>query len=853
MKEERETYTDKDVLTLEEIADIPERIAETVLIGEPLVRDKEIIVRDDEVIIDDLETEVISGEEASASEPSEIIDDFGGLEAVKAETREDGGELNEASLEPEQAAFRVEEDELDIASLTAEIDTITRRKEGRAPYVTGRSASSGKVKSEYRIGADIDAAMDDRGLEEPAKPSDKLRIKSISREAGPPGIESDDESITLSAEELDNVLRDAEKPVEERGLQREEDESITLSSDELEHVLKDAETAASPGVVYEEDESITLSSDELEHVLKDAVEDEGREKTGHVPEEPEFTADGRTPSEKRTERGDLPLDFSLDEIGPIDLREAEKIANEDVLVLTEEDLVEELEEFDLVPVHDGGKAEQAAPLKVEEEIHIEEAPVQKAPAEKQEPREVTEHEDVSEFLLDEEGQELAEAVTPQPEKIEKAAPDEKDVSEMGAGDGREAPERAINELIVDNEIEVYDEKKIDSIIKAEKDEAGESVPLAGEVPVEERFDDQPREDGRASLPEDMEKEGKADLEEDILISPEEEGTIRIEAGKEEIPRSLIMESLPAELLKVTDAEGRLNFIDDASVEKGKQAEDSIFEENELERITSQIVEVIEGDAKFLDEADVLEDQGKVAGMISGTAPAFQDLLIDFEEEYKFRDEEMNFVDRAFITPQYNRHVQEQGESLDRARVKQVSTAVEILGLIPEEVYQIEGTVFEKYYDKINLDEVMRKTAPGLDQAPSDTLSMKRFSYFLAKPDSLLPGEKKSIEEDLSSSRAVVFEENVDLIQQKLVELQRKKDDKPRESIPDISEKVVIMDDRADVDRFLDTLPKQKQENIRKLLKYFDNLFEKLPEDIIRNFAHSEYYDLYVNVLNDLGE
>jgi hypothetical protein len=47
-------------------------------------------------------------------------------------------------------------------------------------------------------------------------------------------------------------------------------------------------------------------------------------------------------------------------------------------------------------------------------------------------------------------------------------------------------------------------------------------------------------------------------------------------------------------------------------------------------------------------------------------------------------------------------------------------------------------------------------------------------------------------------------------------------------------------------------PYEKQVDLKKLLKYLDGLFEKLPEYVVRNFADSEYFDMYVNVLNEVG-
>src|SRR4030042_5363276 len=52
-----------------------------------------------------------------------------------------------------------------------------------------------------------------------------------------------------------------------------------------------------------------------------------------------------------------PEDFNIGDIGNIDLREAETIANEDILFLDESDLIEGLEDFDLIPLKDGGKVQ----------------------------------------------------------------------------------------------------------------------------------------------------------------------------------------------------------------------------------------------------------------------------------------------------------------------------------------------------------------------------------------------------------------------------------------------------------------------------------------------------------------
>ena len=41
-------------------------------------------------------------------------------------------------------------------------------------------------------------------------------------------------------------------------------------------------------------------------------------------------------------------------------------------------------------------------------------------------------------------------------------------------------------------------------------------------------------------------------------------------------------------------------------------------------------------------------------------------------------------------------------------------------------------------------------------------------------------------------------------------------------------------------------------NLKTIFKYLDDLLNNLPEDKIKEFAQSEYYDLYTKLLDNLG-
>ncbi|NPV01577.1 MAG: hypothetical protein HPY53_09380 [Brevinematales bacterium] len=55
-----------------------------------------------------------------------------------------------------------------------------------------------------------------------------------------------------------------------------------------------------------------------------------------------------------------------------------------------------------------------------------------------------------------------------------------------------------------------------------------------------------------------------------------------------------------------------------------------------------------------------------------------------------------------------------------------------------------------------------------------------------------------------------------------------------------------------IDEKVVSLSDDTKTEVKKILKYLDTLLEDLPEDKIRRFSQSEYYDLYVKILDKLG-
>jgi hypothetical protein len=72
-------------------------------------------------------------------------------------------------------------------------------------------------------------------------------------------------------------------------------------------------------------------------------------------------------------------------------------------------------------------------------------------------------------------------------------------------------------------------------------------------------------------------------------------------------------------------------------------------------------------------------------------------------------------------------------------------------------------------------------------------------------------------------------------------------------LPEVEEKTLSIEERgAKIEEAIEGLSDVEKEALRKVLKYLDKLLESLPEDKVREFASSEYYDLYVRLFDKLN-
>ncbi|MBP7901746.1 MAG: hypothetical protein KA015_02900 [Spirochaetes bacterium] len=155
-----------------------------------------------------------------------------------------------------------------------------------------------------------------------------------------------------------------------------------------------------------------------------------------------------------------------------------------------------------------------------------------------------------------------------------------------------------------------------------------------------------------------------------------------------------------------------------------------------------------------------------------------------------------------------------------------------------------------------IEELEQMDLTPVDEVSADILlsegRKKLRSEIFSDLNQLSSAELDEIEKDISSSKSLIIEESIDDIKTELsaMNLSEKKD--AEEEITDITDRVVILEDENSLNSVLSGMGEKKSADMKKLLAYLDGLFEKLPEDAVKKFAGSEYFDLYVKVLNDLG-
>lgn len=524
-------------------------------------------------------------------------------------------------------------------------------------------------------------------------------------------------------------------------------------------------------------------------------------------------------------RKSVPSDFDLTQIGKIDLKEAEKIAREEVIFLKEEDLIEGLEGFELIPLKD-----------------ITSIPDEELVSKPPERGKKTSIAEVSEPITESIGEEMLDFDDIQHETDipDILSADKPDTSFISESDAEIIPSPDLNKV---DHPEGWKQKNIAVQINTEPE-----VELTAHAEAADKSQEKEKNTPSANFQE----------EPDSTYSAENYQQIPDLAEIDEIFEDEVLPDRYSDITKKSN----VSFIDDGRISKERDFSITSEDDQLTSRLSKMIditkgkLRIIESDPDLFSNRYTLEEQ-KIY--------EYDDEV--FYEEKFLTDTDFDFIDNSIIKEDFIHYIQEIDEYYSTEAKYSQSEISEIMGFAHDEEKYFEELLFGDYYKDIDIDSEIEFINPGLDFFSRSTSDKKDMMYLLDDPESLKDDEKHSIEADISSDSAIVFEESVKDIKSMLgeasdhvvVEKEYMQVSKPAETraepeqviFEDITDKVIILDDLENMNDFMETLP-DKKEDLTKLLAYLDGLFEKLPEETLRKFAESEYFDLYAKVLKDMG-
>jgi hypothetical protein len=537
--------------------------------------------------------------------------------------------------------------------------------------------------------------------------------------------------------------------------------------------------------------------------------------------------------------------FDMSILGKIDLIEAEKIAGEEVLFLSEADLIEGLEDFELVPVKNYKREPESTVLT--NNLTINDNFTMTDPA-KIKP----ESSNLSEITKKEDYSAVSETVSDKTDPSDEFISN-KDLVNVDFIVKDPEADRTISESdsleLIDRDMEthIYSDEEITEADKYFNDSpeiTDEIFHIDAIEVIQELNDDIPDAKKLFSI-----KINEETLDAQLFSILNDADLVKIE------DKSL-------EKYREADIDLKCRFADDQFLSRKFQEDTISYNEDLLTERLVKMIDVADGKMELL---EISAKEGDYSNYILEDYTLYNSEKFDtvFKEEVFYTDSDFEFIENAIIRDDFTKYIHEIDDYFESEDSLIQSEISEILGLIPDEKEYIDDKLFGDYYKKFDLDNEIDFIKPEIDFFRSNYTGTKNLNYFTKIEDSISESEKISIEEDISSANAIVFEEDISEIEEILLRDFNFKPDAvtekvflkditlPAEKIPDITDKIIILEDKDKLYELASEFP-EKHENLIKLLSYLDGLFEKLPEEVIRKFAESEYFELYSKVLKEIG-
>ncbi|MCX8029850.1 MAG: hypothetical protein N2712_07655 [Brevinematales bacterium] len=175
-------------------------------------------------------------------------------------------------------------------------------------------------------------------------------------------------------------------------------------------------------------------------------------------------------------------------------------------------------------------------------------------------------------------------------------------------------------------------------------------------------------------------------------------------------------------------------------------------------------------------------------------------------------------------------------------IQEITTPIESEKLIEESISKPSVLETFEVIDDISLD--VSETSKEFSVMP-DEVGFEEIKVGLeeAKEEILGIGFERTSEVGITEEAKEIERsiEDIEKLQSQTLETK----EISRETLTSYEEKV------SKIESSIESLSEEEKDDIRKVLQYLDKLLENLPEDKIKEFASSEYYDLYMRIFDKL--
>ncbi len=336
----------------------------------------------------------------------------------------------------------------------------------------------------------------------------------------------------------------------------------------------------------------------------------------------------------------------------------------------------------------------------------------------------------------------------------------------------------------------------------------------------------------------VEKEVGLGVSESVISKGMEVGeSLELEGGEEAAEVVVISAD---EYNKIVEESSQVSIVD-KPIEEFLQVKEETYEEKET--ITPEEVGMKES---LVDEFEIKEFQE-----ISEEVVLDEKLLKDKEEVYA--SEEMGMEGTKVLEEEFSEESLAVG---DLTGEEMAEVGSETLFLEEEKKYEMVDDItleletstresFSIMPDEVGIEEIM------IEQKPSESSEEILGIGFGEEVDK---GVKELVEEETSEIVSEGFEERFSVSEPVEVGEVSLSEIVAEEGIETgvLEEEISFEEKTTKIEKAIEGLSEEEKEDIRKVLLYLDKLLENLPEDKIKEFASSEYYDIYVKLFDKLS-